>query len=114
MIAFQASREMIDRRAIAKCWRMTSPTVNTVNVVIKNSGTRGFACAGWRWMPSRRLWGVLQRLLLTPTAACWRWPLALFCGFSCISAPAGFAGGATALIPAQHNASTLRSSFSIL
>jgi len=96
-VAFQASREMGLIVAAAVLAHDFADGLNTVNVVIKNGGTRAFAL---RWLAVDAIAPVVGAsfsLLLTPDRGVLAVLLALFCGFFLHI-------GASGLLPESHRA----------
>jgi zinc transporter ZupT len=96
-VAFQASREIGLIVAAAVLAHDFADGLNTVNVVMKNGGTRGFAL---RWLAVDAIAPVIGAglsLLLTPGAGLLAILLALFCGFFLHI-------GASGLLPESHRA----------
>jgi zinc transporter ZupT len=96
-IAFQASREIGLIVAAAVLAHDFADGLNTVNVVIKNGGTRKFAL---RWLAVDAIApvvGASLSLLVVPSAGLLALLLALFCGFFLHI-------GASGLLPESHRA----------
>jgi ZIP family zinc transporter len=96
-IAFQASREIGLIVATAVLAHDFADGLNTVNVVMKNGGTRQFAL---RWLAvdaAAPVLGASLSLLITPTPGLLAILLALFCGFFLHI-------GASGLLPESHRA----------
>ena len=96
-IAFQASREIGLIVAAAVLAHDFADGLNTVNVVIKNGGTRKFAL---RWLAVDAIApvvGASLSLLIVPSAGLLALLLALFCGFFLHI-------GASGLLPESHRA----------
>jgi len=96
-VAFQASREIGLIVAAAVLAHDFADGLNTVNVVMKNGGTRGFAL---RWLAVDAIAPVLGAsfsLLITPSAGVLAILLAVFCGFFLHI-------GASGLLPESHRA----------
>jgi len=96
-VAFQASREIGLIVAAAVLAHDFADGLNTVNVVIKNGGTRAFAL---RWLAVDAVApvvGASLSLLLTPDRGVLAVLLALFCGFFLHI-------GASGLLPESHRA----------
>ena len=96
-IAFQASHEIGLIVAAAVLAHDFADGLNTVNVVIKNGGTRSFAL---RWLAvdaAAPVVGAGLSLLITPTPGLLALMLALFCGFFLHI-------GASGLLPESHRA----------
>jgi ZIP family zinc transporter len=96
-IAFQASREIGLIVATAVLAHDFADGLNTVNVVMKNGGTRSFAL---RWLAvdaAAPVLGAGLSLLITPTPGLLAILLALFCGFFLHI-------GASGLLPESHRA----------
>jgi ZIP family zinc transporter len=96
-VAFQASREIGLIVAAAVLAHDFADGLNTVNVVMKNGGTRGFAL---RWLAvdaAAPVLGASLSLLLTPSSGVLAVLLALFCGFFLHI-------GANGLLPESHRA----------
>ena len=96
-VAFQASREIGLIVAAAVLAHDFADGLNTVNVVMKNGGTRSFAL---RWLAVDAVApvaGAGLSLLITPTAGLLAILLALFCGFFLHI-------GASGLLPESHRA----------
>jgi ZIP family zinc transporter len=96
-IAFQASREVGLIVAAAVLAHDFADGLNTVNVVIKNGGTRKFAL---RWLAADAVApvvGASLSLLIVPSAGLLAPLLALFCGFFLHI-------GASGLLPESHRA----------
>ena len=94
-VAFQASREIGLIVAAAVLAHDFADGLNTVNVVMKNGGTRGFAL---RWLAVDAVAPVLGAslsLLITPGPGLLALLLALFCGFFLHI-------GANGLLPESH------------
>ena len=94
-IAFQASREIGLIVAVAVLAHDFADGLNTVNVVMKNGGTRQFAL---RWLAVDAFAPVLGAslsLLVAPSAGLLALLLALFCGFFLHI-------GASGLLPESH------------
>ncbi|HTC84533.1 MAG TPA: ZIP family metal transporter [Rhizomicrobium sp.] len=80
-VALQANREIGLIVAAAVLAHDFADGLNTVNVVMKNGGTRGFA---WRWLALDAVAPVVGAglsLLITPKAGVLAILLAVFCGF---------------------------------
>jgi ZIP family zinc transporter len=96
-VAFQASREIGFVVAAAVLAHDFADGLNTVNVVVKNGGTRDFAL---RWLAVDAIApvvGAALSLLLTPDRSVLAVLLALFCGFFLHI-------GASGLLPESHRA----------
>jgi ZIP family zinc transporter len=96
-IAFQASREIGLIVAAAVLAHDFADGLNTVNVVIKNGGTRNFAL---RWLAvdaAAPVAGAALSLLVEPKAGMLAVLLAVFCGFFLNI-------GASGLLPESHRA----------
>ena len=96
-IAFQASRDIGLIVAAAVLAHDFADGLNTVNVVIKNDGTRKFAL---RWLAVDAIApvvGASLSLLIVPSAGLLALLLALFCGFFLHI-------GASGLLPESHRA----------
>jgi zinc transporter ZupT len=96
-VAFQASREMGLIVAAAVLAHDFADGLNTVNVVVKNGGSRSFAL---RWLAVDAIAPVIGAslsLLLTPERGVLAVLLALFCGFFLHI-------GASGLLPESHRA----------
>jgi ZIP family zinc transporter len=96
-VAFQASREMGLIVAAAVLAHDFADGLNTVNVVVKNGGSRSFAL---RWLAVDAIApvvGASLSLLLTPERGVLAVLLALFCGFFLHI-------GASGLLPESHRA----------
>jgi len=96
-IAFQASREIGLIVAAAVLAHDFADGLNTVNVVMKNGGTRSFAL---RWLAvdaAAPVAGAGLSLLVEPKAGVLAVLLALFCGFFLNI-------GASGLLPESHRA----------
>ena len=96
-VAFQASRDIGLIVAAAVLAHDFADGLNTVNVVMKNGGTRGFAL---RWLAvdaAAPVLGASLSLLLTPSSGVLAVLLALFCGFFLHI-------GANGLLPESHRA----------
>jgi zinc transporter ZupT len=96
-IAFQASRDIGLIVAAAVLAHDFADGLNTVNVVIKNGGTRKFAL---RWLAVDAIApvvGASLSLLIVPSAGLLALLLALFCGFFLHI-------GASGLLPESHRA----------
>ena len=96
-VAFQASREIGLVVAAAVLAHDFADGLNTVNVVTKNGGSRGFAL---RWLAVDAAGAGAGRglsLLVTPGAGVLALLLALFCGFFLHI-------GASGLLPESHRA----------
>ncbi|HSS13698.1 MAG TPA: ZIP family metal transporter [Rhizomicrobium sp.] len=96
-VAFQASREIGLIVAAAVLAHDFADGLNTVNVVMKNGGTRSFAL---RWLAvdaAAPVVGAGLSLLITPTPGVLAILLALFCGFFLHI-------GASGLLPESHRA----------
>jgi zinc transporter ZupT len=96
-LAFQASREIGLVVAAAVLAHDFADGLNTVNVVTKNGGTRGFAL---RWLAMDAIAPVIGAslsLLIAPGAGVLSLLLALFCGFFLNI-------GASGLLPESHRA----------
>ena len=96
-LAFQASREIGLVVAAAVLAHDFADGLNTVNVVMKNGGTRGFAL---RWLAMDAVAPVIGAslsLLIAPGAGALSLLLALFCGFFLNI-------GASGLLPESHRA----------
>jgi len=94
-LAFQASREIGLVVATAVLAHDFADGLNTVNVVTKNGGTRGFAL---RWLAMDAIAPVIGAslsLLIAPGAGVLSLLLALFCGFFLHI-------GASGLLPESH------------
>ncbi len=88
-IAFQASHEIGLIVAAAVLAHDFADGLNTVNVVVKNGGSRRFAL---RWLAvdaAAPLVGAALSLLVQPDRASWRSCWRCSAASSCISAPAG-------------------------
>ena len=96
-VAFQASREIGLIVAAAVLAHDFADGLNTVNVVVKNGGTRRFAL---RWLAVDAIApvvGASLSLLITPSANMLAVLLAVFCGFFLHI-------GASGLLPESHRA----------
>ena len=96
-VAFQASREIGLIVAAAVLAHDFADGLNTVNVVVKNGGTRRFAL---RWLAVDAVApvvGASLSLLITPSANVLAMLLAVFCGFFLHI-------GASGLLPESHRA----------
>jgi len=96
-VAFQASREIGLIVAAAVLAHDFADGLNTVNVVMKNGGSRSFAL---RWLAVDAVAPVLGAsfsLLITPSAGVLAILLAVFCGFFLHI-------GASGLLPESHRA----------